>query len=404
MQLAEELQQELADFRLGGEKYAVHVVELLLKLALARRASDLHLLPDESRSRLVVHFRIDGVLEPAGEIPGAVNIISRLKVLANLLTYRTDVPQEGRVKAPTTQEEIRISTFPTLHGEKAVVRLFVGSGEFRHLRDLGYPPEIQGELEFILQRTSGLLLACGPSGSGKTTTLYACLRQIQQDTANLKSICTLEDPVEAIVAGVSQSLIKPETEFNYQRGLVSLMRQDPDVIMVGEIRDRETAEIVFQASLTGHLVLSTFHAGTTADALGRLAEMSIEPYILRSGLTALLAQRLLRKACACQVTSKNHVFGNVQKPTACIECRQTGYLGRIVAAELLKIDSPEITNAILHRRDVPTIAKCARDGGMTPMWEYASRMAAQQITTVEECLRVFGPEFQLERLSEIAHP
>ncbi len=384
MTLNEELESLFSKIEVGDEKYAVNAVDLLLDLAQRRLASDLHLLPDESRTHLVPYFRIDGVLEPAGRIPGAVNIVSRLKVIANLLTYRTDIPQEGRVKAASTESEIRISTFPTTHGEKVVIRFFVGSGDYRILADLKYPEDIEQRLREILQQTSGLLLTCGPSGVGKTTMLYAAIRHLQQPGSVVRSICTLEDPVEAILPGVSQSLIKPETEFSYERGLISLMRQDPDVIMVGEIRDRETAEIVFQASLTGHLVLSTFHAGTAADALGRLADMGIEPYLIRSGLSAILAQRLLRKLCSCHGTAE----------TGCEKCRGRKYLGRIVAAELLSMDDPEIGRAILEKLDVQTIYQLAKNSGMVPMLERARRMTEEGVTTVEECDRVFGPGFR----------
>ncbi len=392
MTLHEELDRLLSTLNVGDEKYAVKAVDILLDLAQRRLASDLHLLPDESRTHLVPYFRIDGVLEPVGRIAGGVNIVSRLKVLASLLTYRTDIPQEGRVKAESTESEVRISTFPTPHGEKAVVRFFVGSGDYRLLADLGYPEDIEQRLQEILQQTSGLLLTCGPSGAGKTTMLYAAIRHLQQPSSILRSICTLEDPVEAIIPGVSQSLVKPETEFNYERGLVSLMRQDPDVIMVGEIRNRETAEIVFQASLTGHLVLSTFHAGTAADAVGRLADMGIEPYLMRSGLTAILAQRLLRKLCSCHLS----------KESDCEKCRGRKYLGRVVAAELLETEATEVGKAILDRRDVQTVYELAKKSGMVPMLERARRMTVEGVTTLEECDRVFGPYFRKNMSSKLS--
>ncbi|WP_417850703.1 GspE/PulE family protein [Thalassoglobus sp.] len=382
MTLNEELRSLLAPFQVGEEKYAVHAVEVLLDMAIRRQASDLHLIPDKTPNGLIPYFRIDGVLEAADRIDGGVNIVTRLKVVANLLTYRTDVPQEGRVKGESTESEIRVSTFPTVHGEKAVVRFFVGSGEYRTLEELGYVPEIENSIRNVLEQTSGLLLTCGPAGSGKTTMLYAAIRHILTTSVSLRSICTLEDPVEAILPGISQSAIKPESDFNYERGLISLMRQDPDVIMVGEIRDKQTAGIVFQASLTGHLVLSTFHAGTAAAALGRLADMKIEPYILRSGLSALLAQRLLRKSCRCRQT----------KVSPCQECRMTGYSGRIVVAEMLRIEHSEITNAILEKKDVPFLERAALSSGMIPMLQQAQRMVESGQTTTEECYRVFGSD------------
>lgn len=381
MTLQEDFAAAMQSYRHGAEDYAVKVVDAVLRFAQERRASDVHFIPARSQSRLEILLRLDGVLEVAGSLEGAGNVVSRLKVIAGLLTYRTDVPQEGRVKGDDGETEIRVSTFPTVNGEKAVVRLFVGSGKYLNLKDLGYAKDIEERLIARLQESSGLLLACGPAGAGKTTTLYACLREIQQWSQQRKSLCTLEDPVEAIVPGVSQSLIKPQSEFTYQRGLISLMRQDPDVIMVGEIRDPETAEVVFQASLTGHLVLSTFHAGTATDALGRLAEMGIQPYVLRSGLSAILSQRLLRRSCDCRSEEITH----------CVRCRGTGYFGRVVAAELLEITAPELIRSILEQQDVHSMAKIAIESGMIPMFARVQRMIEENITTMEECLRVFGP-------------
>lgn len=397
MALIDELKQLSAQLQPTDEKYAIEAVNLLLQFAQKYHASDLHLLPDDSRTHLSVQFRINGVLEPAGQLTGAVNIISRLKVLAQLLTYRTDVPQEGRIQAKQTTSEVRVSTFPTIHGEKAVVRFSVGSGHYRNLEDLGYPADIEREFEWLLQERSGLILFCGPSGSGKTTSLYACLREIQSTSLTPRSLCTLEDPVEAVLPGVSQSLVKPETDFTYERGLISLMRQDPDVIMVGEIRDRGTADVVFQASLSGHLVLSSFHAGSAASALGRLAEMDIEPYLLRSGLLAVLAQRLLRECCpcrasfACSDTSLHFPPRSVAR--GCEDCRQTGYVGRLVVAELLTIGHSEVASAILARRDVPAIERLAIQSGMTSIGMRAHQLIAQGRTTHEECLRVLGSSF-----------
>ena len=397
MALIDELKELSAQLQPTEEKYAIEAVNLLLKLSQKYHASDLHLLPDESRTQLNVQFRINGVLEPAGQLMGAVNIISRLKVLAQLLTYRTDIPQEGRIQAKQTESEVRVSTFPTIHGEKAVVRFSVGSGHYRNLENLGYPADIEGEFEWLLQERSGLILFCGPAGSGKTTSLYACLREIQSTSLAPRSLCTLEDPVEAVLPGVSQSLVKPEADFTYERGLISLMRQDPDVIMVGEIRDRGTADVVFQASLSGHLVLSSFHAGSAASALGRLAEMDIEPYLLRSGLLAVLAQRLLRECCSCQSSAVRGeaLLLHPARPVTrgCDDCRHTGYVGRLVVAELLTIGHSEVANAILERRDVPTIEQLAIQSGMNSISMRAQELIAQGRTTHEECLRVLGSSF-----------
>jgi hypothetical protein len=224
-------------------------------------------------------------------------VVARLKVLAELLTYRTDVPQEGRIRGGPGDVEMRVSTFPTLFGEKAVVRLFAGPGRFLRPEDLGLPPEIRATLGRLLGETSGAILLAGPAGSGKTTTIYACLRELVAASAGTRSLATLEDPIEVAVPGVAQAQVNPAAGFDLGAGLRSLLRQDPEVIAVGEIRDRATAEVAFQAALTGHLVLSTFHAGSAAGVVGRLSDMGIEPYVLRSGVRAIICQRLVRTLC-----------------------------------------------------------------------------------------------------------
>jgi general secretion pathway protein E len=379
--LTQQFETRLASLNSRGERFAVEVVDLILKLAREQAASDVHLLPQPQPGELEILLRLDGVLQRLGRICVAgPNVISRLKVLANLLTYRSDVPQEGRVRTGEEQLEMRVSTFPTMHGEKTVVRLFVGSGSYRYLHELGFPPEIQSEVERLLLASSGLFVACGPAGSGKTTTLYAALRHIQQESGALRSICTLEDPIEALLPGVSQSQVKPEGEFTYQRGLASLMRQDPEVILVGEVRDRETARIAFQASLTGHLVLTSFHSGNAADAVSRFSDMQVEPYVLRSGLLAILAQRLLRRSCPeC-------------RGSGCDACGQSGYRGRFVIGELLKPDLKGLGRAILDRNDAEQIEELAVEAGMVPLIDHAIQAVHAGRTSQAEFVRLFGPD------------
>lgn len=366
----------------NAEKFAVDVVDFLLGLASDSQASDLHLIPhphstDATKTQLLVLARMDGVLQQVGVIGDrAENVIARLKVQAGLLTYRTDVPQEGRLKQTMAELEIRVSIFPTIHGEKAVVRLFVGSGGYQSLEDLGLPNEVLNSLRGLLSATSGLGIVCGPAGSGKTTTLYASLREIRDRADFPKSLCTLEDPVEAVLDGVSQSQVKPGSDFDFEHGLKSLMRQDPEVIMVGEIRDRETARVAFQTSLTGHLVLSSFHAGNAADAVSRLLDMSIEPYVLRSGLIGVLAQRLLRQSCGCE--------------SGCEKCRHTSYRGRLAVAEFLDPNQPGLRETILSRSDARAIYEAAITNGMTSILESARAEVASRRTTAEEFRRVFG--------------
>jgi type II secretory ATPase GspE/PulE/Tfp pilus assembly ATPase PilB-like protein len=249
----------------GDPEFATQAVQRLFAQGRAAGASDLHLQPTENH--LEICFRIDGVLQSAGAFPHSVaqNVVARLKVLAGLLTYRTDTPQEGRVRTEGSNSELRVSTFPTLYGERAVVRFFGSSGQYRSLGDLGLPQDICDQIARLLGETSGALLTTGPAGSGKTTTVYACLRHLVEVSLTRRSIVSIEDPIEVAVPGVAQSQVNPSADLDLAKGLRFLMRQDPEVIMVGEIRDRATAESAMQASLTGHLLLSTFRQRRRGD-------------------------------------------------------------------------------------------------------------------------------------------
>ncbi|WP_197440759.1 GspE/PulE family protein [Thalassoglobus neptunius] len=393
-----ELEETLEKLLNSRETFAVEAVNLLIDSAEKLGASDLHLVPESQDGVLVSRFRINGVLQPGPKVPLAVNVISRLKVISGLLTYRTDVPQEGRVKAKNAQlqsdfSEIRVSTFPTLHGEKAVVRFFIGSDEFRYVRDLGFPEDVTNGIQQALGETSGLFLICGPAGSGKTTTAYALLRELQDSTFGIRNICTLEDPVEAEISGISQSQVKADSGLTYQLGLRSLMRQDPDVIFVGEIRDRETAEIVFQAALTGHLVLSTFHATSVSEAISRLTDMDVEPYVLRSALMGVLAQRLLRRVCDCRQNGQD----------VCPQCNGLGFSGRFAIAEFLRPQTASISREILERSDSREIHSAADKSGMISLVQRARSAVEQGETTLSECARVLGPRvFLIDNVSPIS--
>ncbi len=306
----EAFRQGLAGLDPSNARFATEVVELVLARARGANASDIHLTP--TPEGLEIRWRIDGVLHLVGRLPAGLgpNVVARLKVLSELLTYRIDMPQEGRIRTAPGTLETRVSTFPTLHGEKAVIRMFAASDRYARLDDLGLPETISGTLRRLLGETSGMIVLSGPAGSGKTTTLYACLREIVAVTAGSRSLATLEDPIEVAVPGVSQSQVNPAAGFTLETGLRSLMRQDPEVIGVGEIRDRATAEVAFQASLTGHLVLTTFHAGSAAGALGRLADMGLEPYLLRSGLRSDLPEA---GAAAVHVRGGDHRPGRLPR-------------------------------------------------------------------------------------------
>ena len=368
-------------------------VDAILSGAAEAGASDVHLVPTENGLRM--SWRIDGVLQPVAVFPRkfAPNFVARLKVLAELLTYRTDVPQEGRIRQGTADLEMRLSTFPTLFGEQAVVRLFVGSGRYRHLDDLGLPDQVTGTIKDLLLESGGLIVFCGPAGSGKTTTAYACLRQIVAASSSERSIVTLEDPVEAVIESVSQAQANPNAGFDYERGLKSLLRQDPEVIMVGEIRDKQTAEIVFQASLTGHLVITTFHAGSAGSAISRLSDMGIEPYVLRSGILAVVAQRLVRRLCSCAVATDDRLgldVASARAPRGCAECRGTGYAGRAVLGEILVPDRSNVGHAILSRSDADEIERLAAAAGMCTRWDCAREAVERGVTSPAEVRRVLG--------------
>ncbi|RUL88075.1 GspE/PulE family protein [Tautonia sociabilis] len=385
----------------ASPRFATEAVDLLLAASRRAGASDLHLQP--TPEGLVAQVRIDGVLQPLAVLPASMapNVVARLKVLAELLTYRTDIPQEGRIRAEPGRPETRVSTFPTLHGERAVVRLFAESGRLLDLDELGLAPDVLAGLRLALEETSGLIVLSGPAGSGKTTTLYACLRALAASSGGHRCIASLEDPIEAAVPGVVQAQVNPQAGFALDSGLRSLLRQDPEVIAVGEIRDPSTAEVAFQAALTGHLVLTTFHSGSAAGAVGRLSDMGIEPYLLRSGLRAILSQRLVRllcDSCARPLSSSaaddparlGLPISSGRAPVGCDSCRGTGYLGRSPLAELLVPGRGAVARAVLSRADVDRIESAAVSAGMVPLWERALSAASDGTTSPAEIRRVLG--------------
>ena len=392
----EPFRRAVAALDAAGPRFAADAVDRLMESARAAGASDVHAQP--TAEGLEIRWRLDGVLHPIAVLPASVapNVVARLKVLAELLTYRTDVPQEGRIRGAPGAAEMRLSTFPTLHGERAVIRMFAGPGHHRRLADLGLPGEIASTLERLLQETSGAILLAGPAGSGKTTTLYACLRELVEGGNGRRSLTTLEDPIEVAVPGVAQSQANPAAGFDLASGLRALLRQDPEVIAVGEIRDRPTAEVAFQAALTGHLVLTTFHAGSAAGAIGRLSDMGIEPYLLRSGVRAIVCQRLVRRLCDCArpIDDPADRLGlpvdHALAPTGCPECAGTGYQGRLVLAEILVPDRGEVGRAILSRSDVNQLESLAIGAGLISLRERASQAVEAGLTSPAEVRRVLG--------------
>ena len=347
---------------------------------------------------LQIRWRLDGVLQSLGDYPRGelTDVVARLKVLADLLTYRSDVPQEGRLRERHGNIEIRVSTFPTLHGERAVVRLFAAQGQYLYLDDLQLPHDLTNGLRQALAETSGAIVISGSAGSGKTTTAYACLRELVRQSAGGMSIVSLEDPIEMAVEGVAQSQVNSIAGFDHAAGLRSLMRQDPEVILVGEIRDRETAGAALQAALTGHLVLTTFHSGSAAGAIGRLLDMRLEPFQLRNGIAAVLCQRLVRKLCSCaQPTTEESEklqlpVSQARRAAGCESCLQTGYAGRAVLAELLPIQHPEIAAAILTGNDIRQLSAAAAAIGMVDLPRRAADAVESGQTSPSEIRRVLG--------------
>jgi type II secretory ATPase GspE/PulE/Tfp pilus assembly ATPase PilB-like protein len=340
----------------------VAVVERLLAEARARGASDLHLDPAEDGVEVTV--RRDGVLERVEALQRDLGprVVGRLKALAGLLAYRTDVPQEGRIAGPGG--EARVATFPTLLGERVAVRFDAQECEPGPLPALDLPPDTLAALARAIREPDGVVLLTGPAGSGKTTTLYSCLRELCAETPR-RSLFTLEDPVERRIRGVTQTQVNPAAGLTFARALRSLLRQDPDVILVGEIRDRETAAIALEAGLTGHLVLTTIHAGTAPQVFARLLEMGVEPFVATTAVRGVLAQRLLRRR------------------------EEGGYRGRAVAAEWLPM-AAELRRTVLARGDGDALERAARAAGCRSLRDAAMALVQQGITDQTEVDRVLG--------------
>ena len=396
----EQFQTQLNEIEaLGREDVVPCLVALVLKAGIENGASDIHLEPGPSR--LGVRFRVDGVLQHMAEIGVQLsrNVIARVKVLANLLTYRTDLPQEGRIDGAEYggQVDLRVSTFPTVHGEKAVIRIFDPSKRTFDIDALGMAPDVRGMIEQRLRRPQGVLLLTGPSGSGKTTTIYACLRFLVSQSGGTRNIVTVEDPVEYVIEGVTQTQANSAVGLTFARAMRSLLRQDPEVIMIGEIRDPETARIAIEAGLTGHLVISTIHSGDACGVFNRLLDMGVEGFLITSSVNLVLAQRLVRVLCkACkrpaagvqgEPTVPGVLSDRVYGPIGCTECLHTGYRGRTLLAEVLTM-SPSLKEAILKKADEKELFDAAVASGMKPFLEAAAEKINQGITTPAEVRRV----------------
>jgi type IV pilus assembly protein PilB len=384
--------------RLSQEAPVVKLVNLILERAISKRASDIHAEPQDKS--MIIRYRIDGVLHEEIVIPRMLKaaVISRFKIMAKINIAERRVPQDGRftVRVEGRKIDLRVSTFPTVHGEKVVMRILERTGMSMPLESLGMNPVILNRFRQILTLSHGIVLVTGPTGSGKTTTLYAALNCIN-DTE--KNIVTLEDPVESHIQGINQGHTNPVAGFTFASGLRSILRQDPDIIMVGETRDVETAEIAIQAALTGHLVFTTVHTNDAISSVIRLVDMGIEPFLVSSSVAAMVAQRLVRRVCpACAVevqapevivpeTGEIKKLSHALKAQGCDRCAENGYKGRVGLYELVVMNDT-MRRMIVKVATAQDLAVEARKTGFKTMFEDGLEKVEQGLTTLEEVMRV----------------
>jgi type II secretory ATPase GspE/PulE/Tfp pilus assembly ATPase PilB-like protein len=385
---------------MANEPTVVNLVNVIVSTAVRERASDIHLVPFESTLQL--RYRIDGLLQEKPPPPRNLHaaLVSRIKIMADMNIAERFMPQDGHIQIHHrgTRVDIRVGTMPTVYGESLVMRLLEKSNSPLTAQELGLDPERSALLARLVEKPHGLFLATGPTGSGKTTSLYSILRSIY--TPELK-ILTIEDPVEYELPGVAQIPVRPSRGFTFATGLRAILRQDPDVVMVGEIRDSETAEISIRAALTGHQVFSTLHTNDATGAVTRLLDMGVEAFLISSALEGVLAQRLLRRICQncraespvapslreqMETLSGGKIEGPFYRGGGCEECRGTGYRGRVGIFELLPLTN-ELRELILQKRSNVEL-KTAAQRTMLTMHEDALRKASAGITTLEEILRV----------------
>jgi general secretion pathway protein E len=387
----------------ANDQHIVNIVDWLWGYAFEQRASDIHLEP--KREIAVIRFRIDGVLHQVYQVPAAVMLAmtARIKLLGRMDVIEKRRPQDGRIKTRThsgQEVELRLSTMPTAFGEKLVMRIFDPEVVVKTLPELGFPPDDAARWDALTQRPHGIILVTGPTGSGKTTTLYTTLKALATNEVN---VCTVEDPIEMVEASFNQMQVQPGIDLSFADGVRALMRQDPDIIMVGEIRDLATAEMAIQAALTGHLVLSTLHTNDAPSAVMRLLELGVPDYLLEATLIGVMAQRLVRTLCPeCKAPDGelsddvwNSLGGSwklpkpatVYRPIGCPECRQTGYRGRTGLYELLTV-SQEFTRLIGDSADLAGLRQQSVSDGMKPLRIAGAMKIIEGATTAEEVLKV----------------
>ena len=386
----------------ANDAHIVNIVDWLFQYAFQQRASDIHIEPRREQGR--VRFRIDGVLHSVYQFPPqvALAVISRLKTLGRMNVAEKRKPQDGRIKTSTPQGqeiELRLSTLPTAFGEKMVMRIFDPGVLLKSFDQLGFSADDLARWQQMIGQPNGIILVTGPTGSGKTTTLYTTLKQLATDEVNL---CTIEDPIEMIEPSLNQMQVQHNIDLTFASGVRALMRQDPDIIMVGEIRDLETAEVAIQAALTGHLVLSTLHTNDAPSAINRLLELGVPYYLLRASLLGVMAQRLVRTLCPhCKEPAavSDEDWQTLTKPwnalrpeqvyraVGCIECRETGYQGRAGLYELMVLNERQ-KGLVSAETDLAQLRKQAYRDGMYSLRLSGAQKVAAGLTTVAEVLRV----------------
>jgi len=389
----------------ADDRHVVHIVDWLLQYAFEQRASDIHLEPRRDTSN--IRFRIDGVMHKVFELPTPVMtaVTSRIKILGRMDVAEKRRPQDGRIKTRSQEGrevELRLSSMPTAFGEKVVMRIFDPDIVVKEFRQLGFSESEEKAWRSMVERPHGIVLVTGPTGSGKTTTLYSTLKVLATPDLN---VCTVEDPIEMVSPEFNQMQVHQAIDLDFAAGVRTLLRQDPDIIMVGEIRDLETAQMAVQASLTGHLVLSTLHTNDAPSALTRLLDLGVPNYLIQSTLTGVVAQRLVRTLCPhCKVETKLDVAAwaalthgralappkKVYGPKGCLECRKTGFLGRTGIYEMLHV-SPAIRALIQPDMDLARLTATALSEGMQPLRLSAAAQVARGVTTIAEVVNVLPP-------------
>jgi len=389
----------------ADDRHVVHIVDWLLQYAFEQRASDIHLEP--RREAGLMRFRIDGVMHKVFELPPPVMtaVTARIKILSRMDVAEKRRPQDGRIKTRSSggrEVELRISTMPTAFGEKVVMRIFDPDIVAKDFSQLGFSAEEGALWRSMVERPHGIVLVTGPTGSGKTTTLYSTLKHLATPELN---VCTVEDPIEMVSPELNQMQVQTSIDLDFAAGVRTLLRQDPDIIMVGEIRDLETAQMAVQASLTGHLVLSTLHTNDAPSAVTRLLDLGVPHYLIQSTLTGVVAQRLVRTLCPhCKQateqephewTALTHGWSvplpeTVFKPVGCLECRNTGFMGRTGIYEMM-ILSPRLRGLLSSQLDLGRFGTAALAEGMRPLRISAAAQVARGLTTVKEVLTVLPP-------------